>query len=282
MSLAREGGVHPGAGDVIDGAAPVMVSPEAGHERRILLAGAVNFRDIGGYRAADGRTVKWGMLLRSDSLAELTDADVARVRSLALCSIFDLRHPHERERRPNRLPPGDAAGPAPRVHGIGFYPHGAEALMAGVRDRSLSPEQARALLLEMYRRLPRDHVPVYASLLRTLLHPDALPALIHCTSGKDRTGFAVAVVMMALGIPRRTILEDYVLTDRYRRDLSFMVGDDVDSEVLDVVKAAAPEFLQAAFGVIDGFWGGERAFLRDGLGLSDCDRIRLQDRMLEG
>jgi protein-tyrosine phosphatase len=247
-------------------------------QRRLALTGAVNFRDIGGYRAADGRTLKWGMVLRSDSLAELTDVDQAAVRALSLRSLFDLRHASERSERPNRL----GAGDGPHTHAIGFFPNGSEALMTRVRARTLSKDEARAGLLGMYRHLPVAHAPVYAQLLQTLLQPGALPALVHCTSGKDRTGFGIAVLMLALGVPRETILEDYVLTNRYRRDLDFMLGSEVDPEVLDAIKAADPAYLHAAFGVIDSAWGGTPEFLHNGLGLSAQEQTQLQHLLLEG
>jgi protein-tyrosine phosphatase len=246
--------------------------------RRVPLAGAVNFRDVGGYAAADGRTVRWGLLHRSDSLAELTEADLETVHALGLRSVFDLRHDSERQQRPSRQHP-DARH---HTHAIGFFPHGSEALMAGVRGRSLSKDAAHGLLLAMYQHLPVDQAAVYGRMLQTLLLPDALPALVHCTSGKDRTGFGVSVLLTALGVPRETILEDYVLTNRYRRDLGFMLGHDVDAEVLDAVKAADPQFLLAAFEVMDTHWGGVDAFFQHGLGFSDEDRARLQDLMLEG
>lgn len=244
--------------------------------RQVPLAGAVNFRDLGGYEAVDGRAVRWGLLHRADSLAELTDSDLAAVQALGLRSVFDLRHASEREQRPSRHHP-DAQH---HTHAIGFFPHGSEALMAGVRSRQLSAEEAQCLLLAMYRRFPVDHAATYAGLLQALLAPEALPALIHCTSGKDRTGFGVAVLLMALGVPRETIVDDYLLTNQYRRDLSFMLGHDVDPEVMAVVKAADPAFLLAAFGVIDAAWGGTEGFLRQGLGLSAADQARLQDLLL--
>jgi protein-tyrosine phosphatase len=90
--------------------------------RRLALTGAVNFRDIGGYRSADGRTLRWGLVMRSDSLAELTEADQAMVQALNLRSLFDLRHESERSERPNRL----ASGAGPHTHAIGSAPRQAQ------------------------------------------------------------------------------------------------------------------------------------------------------------
>ncbi|HSV71933.1 MAG TPA: tyrosine-protein phosphatase [Methylibium sp.] len=255
---------------------PDSLAPPA-RARLTPLAGAVNFRELGGYRAADGRTVKWGRLHRSDSLAELTDEDVSRLRTLGLRSLVDLRHASERRHKPNRF----GLHGEPRTHAIGFFPHGSEALLAGVRQRTLSEAAAHALLIEIYRQLPVVHAADFARLLKLLLLPDALPALVHCTSGKDRTGFGIAAVLLALDVPRETILEDYLLTNRYRRDLSFIVGTAVDPGVLDRVKAAHPDFLQAAFDAIDGHWGGTEAFLRRGLGLTAEQQTRLQELLLE-
>jgi protein-tyrosine phosphatase len=245
--------------------------------RRLELTGAVNCRDIGGYRSAGGRRLRWGRLWRSDSLADLTADDQALLGSLSLRTLVDLRHEDERVQQPNRL----GVQAPPQTHAIGFYPHGSEALMRRVRGRAVSKQEAHGLLLQMYRHLPLMHAPHYARMLRVLLRPDALPALVHCTSGKDRTGFGMAVVMLALDIPRETILEDYALTHLYRRNLSFLFGTDADPEVVEAIKAADPMFLQASFDAIDRECGGTQAFLQHRLGLTDPELARLQALLLE-
>lgn len=246
-------------------------------QRRLDLEGAVNFRDLGGYVVADGRAIRWGQLFRSDSLADLTDGDIARIGMLKLRSIFDLRHQHERSDRPNRI---DSAWQV-RTHAIGFYPHGAEALMARVRARDLSPRAVSETFTQMYSRLPVDQASSYAQLLQELVVPGALPALIHCTSGKDRTGFAVAVVLLALGVDRETIIADYTLTNQFRRDLAFMVGEGADPTIVRLVQGAEPEYLSAAFAALERTWGSAVAYLREGLGFSAEQQARLQAVLLE-
>jgi len=256
---------------------PTATAQRAQRPRRLALAGAINFRDLGGYASADGRCLRWGRVYRSDSLSELTDADRDAIRGLGLRSLFDLRHEQERQRRPNRFD----GGAQTRVHAIGFYPRGTEELVEKVRARAITPQAARDSLQDIYRHLPVDQAGVYARLLQALLEPDALPALIHCTSGKDRTGFAAAVLLTALGVPRATIEQDYALTNEYRRDIGFMVGGSADPEVVDAVTAASPQYLAAAFDGIGARWGSEQAFLREGLGLTATQQAQLQDLLLE-
>lgn len=245
--------------------------------QRVVLEGAVNFRDLGGHTAANGRRLRPGLLFRADSLAELSAADQTVVAKLGLRSLFDLRHESERKLRPNRLPPGSLLA----VHELGFFPHGAHALMEQVKQKAIGPEEARRVMQEMYRHMPVAQAPQFAMLLARLNQDQALPALVHCTSGKDRTGMAIAVILLALGVPREAILADYLLTNHFRRDLAFMLGTDVVPEMLDVVKGAEAGFLLGAFDAIDTHWGGVNGFLRRGLGLGSADQARLQERLLE-
>ncbi|WP_290866625.1 tyrosine-protein phosphatase [Aquabacterium sp.] len=246
-------------------------------ERRIALQGAINCRDLGGLCTPDGRRVRRGMLFRADSLADLSDSDQALLKGLRLRHVFDLRHEDERRLRPNRLP-DDAAL---QVHEIGFYPQGAHSLMARVRQRAIGKDEAWQTMFDMYRLMPIHQAPHFSRLLMQLSGPHGLPALIHCTSGKDRTGVATAMVLSALGVSHQEILSDYLLTNRHRRDLSFMLGTDVDPEVLDVVKAADARFLQAALDVMASDAGGTQGFLRNRLGLTQATQQRLQDQLLE-
>lgn len=246
-------------------------------QRRLMLEGAVNFRDVGDYPVIDGRRVRKGLLYRSDSLAELTITDQESLEALGLCSVFDLRHEYERGDKPNRLG-GNWAG---RTHAIGFFPHGSIELFNRVRNQSISSNEAREYMRVMYSRLPIDQAPAYARMLQLLLEPGAFPAVIHCTSGKDRTGFAIAILMMVLGVAREAIFEDYSLTNLYRRDLAFILGKDADPLVVDVLKGASPDFLQAGFDAMAKHWGSERAFLRSGLGLAAQDQLRLQSILLD-
>jgi protein-tyrosine phosphatase len=118
-------------------------------------------------------------------------------------------------------------------------------------------------------------------MFRLLIAPGALPALVHCTSGKDRTGVGVALLLSALGVPRDVVVEDYLLTNRYRRDLSAILQRRVDPDVLDVVVAAHADYLDAAFDSIRRHWGGIEQFIAGALGLDRADLSTLQEQLLE-
>jgi protein-tyrosine phosphatase len=244
--------------------------------RRVELSGAVNFRDLGGYRSTDGRQVRWRQLYRSDSLADLTDADLDVLSGIGLRSVCDLRHESERVKRPDKLPSGSPAS----LHQIGFFPHRAESLFKRLADKDISASEVEEFLCAAYRAFPIAQRVIYKGVLDILVADGALPALIHCTSGKDRTGFGVAVVLMALGVPRDVIVADYLLTNEYRRDLAFMIGDGVDPAVQNALKQAHPSYLAAAFDTIDQHWGSDAAYIERGLGFSGEDQERLRSLLL--
>lgn len=247
---------------------------------RVPLAGAVNFRDLGGLRTSDGRVIAKGRLFRSDSLAELTETDMAVVAALGLRTIYDLRHASERERHPNRFPAAAAPAGAPTVRHLGFLPHRADEIMALAARGDFDADRALTLFRGLYRRFPHLQPALYGRILRSLAEAQTTPALIHCTSGKDRTGFVTAVLLMALGIPRSTIMDDYLITDRYRRNLSHMLHPELPPETVDILLRAHPDYLQESFAVIDQCWGSDEAYLRRGLGLSESEQARLQAHLL--
>jgi Tyrosine phosphatase family len=105
-----------------------VTSERIGQQRRLALAGAVNFRDLGGYDVGFGRQTSWGKLWRSDSLADLTEDDFRLLEPLGLSTLIDFRLPMERDRKPNRLPPGSAI----ETVEIGFVPEGTLDMLRGV------------------------------------------------------------------------------------------------------------------------------------------------------
>ncbi len=245
--------------------------------RRLALQGAVNFRDLGGYDAGGGGVTRWRLLFRSDSLADLTDADHAVFESLGLYTLIDFRHALERQRKPNRLPPGSSV----RTVELGFMPEGGLEMLRQVFRGQIDAAGIERETLRHYRHLPTAHRREYAQMFHRLDDAAGLPLLIHCTSGKDRTGFGAAMILSALGVSRDTLLADYALTNQYRRDLSFLLSRNSDRTVIDMLTAAQPKYLQTALATIDAEYGSIDGYLERGLGLTAARRARLRDWLTE-
>lgn len=254
-----------------------MANEAAERQRRLALQGAVNFRDLGGYDVGQGRRTRWGKVWRSDSLAELTEADFAVLEPLGLEVLIDFRLPVERARKPNRLPPGTGI----ETVEIGFMPEGAFDMLDEVFRGALDAAGIEREVLRFYRMYPVAHDHEYAQMFERLERAEGRPVLIHCTSGKDRTGYGAALILLALGASREVVLEDYALTNQYRRDLAFLFSDSTPREVVEMLTAAQPKYLQAAFEVIDATYGSVGAYLERALGLTEARRARLREWLTE-
>lgn len=247
-----------------------MSDPPARH---LNLAGASNFRDLGGYPGKDGRTVRWRQIFRSNHLGQLTEADVEALRPLRLKSAFDFRGTEERGAATCGL-----AGIA--VHSLPIEPTVVAALRARLASGvALSSADALDVMRDSYRNYVRYSTPSFRALFAHLLE-DRAPLVIHCNAGKDRTGFACALILHALGVPDEVIAEDYLLTNRfYRRDPG--ASSDLPDEVRQVLGSVESSFLAAAFDAISADYGDLESYFSDGLGLGAGERARLEARYLE-
>ena len=174
--------------------------------RTLPLDGASNFRDLGGYPTADGRETRWGQVFRSDALHRLSPADQTVVNGLGLRVVYDLRTDEERTHMPSILPAElrqvrlTIGGDATRTN-----PLNEKFAQGKLNDL---PDD---FLAQVYRDLTLHNAPTFGRLL-TGLADDELPALFHCTAGKDRTGMSAALLLSVLGVPEDTVLDDYVLS----------------------------------------------------------------------
>lgn len=252
------------------------MSADRHHTRPHRFQGAPNFRDLGGLCTADGRSIRAGRLFRSDSLAELTSDDLSLFATLGVRSIIDLRDERERGTKPNRLPERSGV----RQHVIGFLPIGAHGLLSSLGPESTAETVHRALT-EYYVQFALTHAPHYARMFEILLEADALPTLVHCTSGKDRTGFGVALLLSALGVARDEIFVDYLRSNHAPRDIRFMLRTDASPQTVKALMGVRSEYLDAAFEAISVHWSGMDRFLAEAIGLHAEKRQHLCHLLLE-
>lgn len=183
------------------GSGPATVTTD----RRIGFSGITNFRDLGGYRTRSGATIHWGTVFRADALHGLSPDDLRSYEQLGIRTVYDLRGELERAERPGRMDsrlvtirsrPADSDPPA--------------------LPPAVSVADGERILADMYKGVIDHSAAEIGRILTGLGEEVGLPAVFHCHAGKDRTGVVAAVLLEALGVERRDILDDYELTARYR------------------------------------------------------------------
>jgi protein-tyrosine phosphatase len=240
--------------------------------RHVKLEGASNFRDLGGYPTDDGRTVRWRQIFRSNHLGCLTEADVAIVRALGVRSAFDFRGQQERAA-------AICAIAEIAVHSLPIEPTVVAALRARLAEGRLSAEDALEIMQDSYRNYVRHNTHSFRTLFTHLLE-DRAPLVIHCTAGKDRTGFACALILHVLGVREDVIADDYLLTNRfYRRDPT--AATDLPDDVRAAIGSVHASYLDAGFEAVRAEFGSLDGYFRDGLGLGAPERAALQARYLD-
>ncbi len=264
-----------------------LPAAERAQWRHLPLQGAPNFRDLGGYRSADGRSVKWGLLYRSNALDKLSEADQAYLERLGLQRIVDFRAADETEDAPDRLAP-------PLATAVLHLPIEFKGLnVRQFRRRILHGDTAGlrfdTLLVDANQAMVRQFSPVFRDWLHGLTADGGAPQVFHCTAGKDRTGFAAAVLLLSLGVPRDTMMQDYLASNAYleaantrsmclMRVFSLFRTDPASVRPLLIVE---PQYLDSAFGAMQQDYGSIDGYLQQALGVDAAFRQQLRERFLE-
>jgi len=201
---------------------PTDGSVDGSPERQVVLDGCVNFRDLGGYATADGRRTRWRRLFRADGLSRLSPADLAVLGGFGLTTVVDLRTRDEAETR----------GSFP-VDAVPVTYHGLPLMDVLPTETELPDWKQSSYVASRYLQMVTASGATLAAAIEALAATDALPAVIHCSAGKDRTGVLSALVLAFLGVPDETIVADYALSG------AAMV------HLLERLKAEYPESVEA-------------------------------------
>jgi protein-tyrosine phosphatase len=255
---------------------PEENSSLAPQERKIVLEGAANFRDFGGYRTQDGRSLRWRQIFRSDELSELTDADLVALQELSLRTIVDLRSPREQEGKENRFPAGST------YRQIQIYKR--EPLLEYMWVVLFRRHLLAAALGTNYINLAERRAPVFGAAIRLLAEPENLPLVYHCSAGKDRTGIVCALVLSLLGVPDDTIVADYSLSnlgyEHYYAE--FIESGQLDRwgvpyEEFQPLFVVQPDWMRNLLRHINEKYGSAENYLLQKAGLTqqELDRIRI-------
>ena len=255
-----------------------------------ILACAPNFRDIGGYRGADGGAVRSGRIFRSQLIARPSDDDKAALRRIAIRYVCDLRGAHEREAAPNRW----LEEPLPVLShlDIGMDVRSGAGELLGIIAADPTVNGIRTMMMRTYSLLPGAFAGKLGPFLDALLAGAHFPALIHCTAGKDRTGFVTAMLLLTLGVSRDDVDYDYALTEKFTdmermmaasaQYLTGIVGDKIvpSDAMLRLLCGTSPDYLDAALAVIDADYGSAEAYLEQTAGFDAAKRAALRQLLL--
>lgn len=267
-----------------DRGAPLVIA-----ERSLMLASAPNFRDAGGYRTQDGKWIKMGLLYRSDQLDRLSPDDLETLHADGLHLVCDLRTDAERKQGMDKLPAGaqamiaDVAGGDSATNGIAKLLSG-----HGNPKQMLGNGKAAQFMVDANRQFVASATAkaAYKAMFERLADPKSLPAVFHCTAGKDRTGWAEAVFLSIMGVPRATILQDYLLSNDYLKakndKMLAMLKGRIDPSLIQPLMEVRPDYLQAGFDAAEKEYGSMDGYVRNGLGLSDATIQALRTEFLVG
>jgi protein-tyrosine phosphatase len=270
-------------------AVPAQSHPDFDHgTRTIQLASLPNLRDLGGVPTAAGPT-RWGQVFRSTSLDRITEDDAGRLDDLGIGLVIDLRGQFERDHFPDRLPSGcgylaldvfaDAQVTDPSIVGrVMSDPVGPPAWLADGRSEHFMLNAYWDLVA-----LP-SALAAYRTMMLAMADPGSGPILFHCATGKDRTGWAAAVLLEIAGAARADIMADYLRTTI---EMEHVIGPILsryerlggDPEALRPLVSVAPQFLEAAYRAVAEQFGSVTGYLHEGLGLHPREVAAVRARL---
>ena len=252
-------------------------------EHRLLpMDGAHNTRELGGYKTTDGKSIKWGMLYRSDKLSDISKTDQKYLQTLGIKKIVDFRSEEEKTEDPDIIPEGIDYIEMP-ISVDGAMRSKIEAVLKGETDK-----EVKSFLVDANREFVTSYTDVYENFLRGLIDEDA-PTLFHCTAGKDRAGFAAAITLIALGVSKETVIKDYMKTNAFTQERIEEILDQIelmslyqtDAEILRPLIGVERIYIETAFKTAEEKYGSLENFIRVGLNISDEDIQKLRNKFLE-
>lgn len=264
---------------------------DAEETRHVPLSGQCNFRDIGGYKTEDGRTVVQGIVFRSGELPRLTKDDVATMEQLGIKTVVNfLTDIETKSRGEDQVPKGTREVSLPIETDDGL----AAAIEQARRTANFS-SMPPSINPEIHRLLVDDAQEQYAALFREIARTRE-PLVYHCSHGVHRTGTATAILLWGLGVPWETVREDYLLSNKYREaevkkrlvelrnrlaEKQSIEPEDVNMENIEAFYIQKGEYIDATRDEILKRYGSIEGYMKQGLGLTDTEITKLRERMLK-
>lgn len=228
--------------------------------RLLPLEGAYNVRDLGGYKTIQGKQVKWHRIIRADDLHNLTESDLKLLSGIPIRSYIDFRSDEEMISAPDKTPCS-----------LKNYFH-LKIDPASIIDlKKISAAQTPKLLEDINRIFVNHCQDIFRRFFHILMNTDNIPLLFHCSAGKDRTGFAAALVLASLGVDKETIIHDYLLSATYLKGKYHVEIE--KNPALEPLMTVKREYIEAAFQFINSEYGSMENYLTKNL---EVDIARMQ------
>lgn len=270
--------------------APAASPAVATYDRLLPLEGGSNFRDMGGYFTADGQRVRRGLLYRSGVMTSLTQADQAWLRDFGFQRVLDLRSTEERDLYPNRWA---------IEQDIELLAH--EYSMSVIIEKMVDENGEVRGMQDLYRAFPEQLKPQLTLFFDELVEGN-VPLVVNCSAGQDRTGLTSALLLLALGVPQEVVMQDYLLSTRFRRPavergdvdlaaaaednwfaqlmLRYSEGRDADHAAEPLLTDEGVPYLRFALDTIEQDYGSVQRFLATELGVDAAELATLRERYL--
>jgi protein-tyrosine phosphatase len=247
-------------------------------QRAGILEGAPNFRDLGGYPSENRKQTVWRKIFRSQMLAQLSDSDVAKIKELGIKTVIDFRDDDEVLKEPSRLPEEVNIVRFPIDVGRNDSLQIMQQLMTGALDSI----QCVEFMQTANCKFATEFASQYRNFFSILLQPESYPVVFHCTAGKDRTGFAAAMLLSALDVDWDTVMNDYLLTNQYLRPQSLM--PQIPKQAMPAFRqmiGVQPSYLNTAKEVIIQRYGSIDHYLHQELNVGIAEKAKLKHYLLE-
>ena len=250
--------------------------------RKLSMDGSYNTRELGGYKTTDGKSVKWGVLFRSDKLSDISLEDQKYLKNLGIQRIVDFRSKAEKAEDPDKIPEGVTYIEMP-IEVDGAMRTKIEAILKGEINRNV-----KDFLIEANEEFIKNYSHIYSKFLKDLAK-EQKPTMFHCTAGKDRAGFAAAITLIAIGVSKEDAINDYMKTNEYTAErinemiskIELMSLYQTDGELLRPLLGVEREYLEAAFKTAENEYGSIENYIRSGLNISEKEIQQLRSFLLE-
>ena len=249
-----------------------------------------NLREVGGYKTRDGKTVARGIAYRSDTFNPMSTEEIKKLELLALKNDYDLRTAAEVKAMPDEIPSGvkyhllnvladEKGGAAAELEALLHRPKKANVVLGGGKIEAMFMQVYRAFIT-----LPSAKQS-YRTLFLDLTNPQMAPGVFHCTTGKDRTGWAAAALLTLLGVPKETVMADYMRTNDYtlpqfQHAIDAFVAGGGERSIALAVLGVKPEYLEASLDEMQKQYGSIERYFSEGLGIDAAGQQALRERFL--